>query len=73
MQQQRCDLSVETGEPFQSGLVHVRQATILLDGVSIFSMLVYDTEEDGSRSAEQARRNVTRAFGHRLSRLLEDE
>jgi len=65
------ELRIEVGEPAAG--MNVRRASILLDGVPIFSEIVYDTDEGGARTEEQARLNITRLFGSRLARLLEDE
>jgi hypothetical protein len=67
-----CEFRVQTGEPF-GGKFAVRPASLVLNGVTIFSETVYDTDEDGNRTAEQAERNLLRTFASRLRRALEDE
>jgi len=50
-----------------------RIVSLKVAGVSVFSELVYDTREDGTRSEEQAIKNFASILGSKLRRVLEDE
>lgn len=65
------EFRVEVGEPAAG--INARRASLVLDGIPVFSEVVYDTDAGGQRSEEQAKRNITLLFANRLSRLLEDE
>jgi hypothetical protein len=62
--------AIETGEPETE--VHARPARITFNGITVYSEVVYDTDEHGHRTAAQAERNVSLLFVERLRQLLED-
>lgn len=50
-----------------------RVVSLEVAGVSVFSELVYDTEEDGTRSEEMAIKNFCSILSSKLGRVLDDE
>lgn len=64
------EITVETRE--SKTAIHARWASLRLNGMEIFSDLVYDTGENGERSDEQAALNLMRIFTSKVRELLEE-
>jgi len=65
------EVTIETGEP-EVGDWAIRWATVKLNGVPLFSNLVYDTDSEGNRTDEQAARNILLTLQGQARRYLED-
>ena len=63
------ELEVGKGVPHPSA----RWVSLKIGGVEVFSELVYDTNEHGDRTDEQARLNFLRVFASRFRESLEKE
>lgn len=67
-------LSVEVELGVQRDYPMVRDATLKIGGVRIFSEPVYDANPDGSRDEKRAIENLLITFAYRLNReALRDE
>lgn len=49
-----------------------RWGSLKIGGVDVFTELVHDTNSEGERTEEQARKNLLLLFAHRLKDVLED-
>jgi hypothetical protein len=49
-----------------------RWMTLTLNGVDIFTEFVYDTDKEGNRTEEQAKKNLLVLFARRLREVLSE-
>lgn len=71
MSAREVKLTIEVGEPAVG--INARHATLRLDGITIYSAAVYDTEQGGKRTAAAAERNLLLMFGERMKKLLAED
>ena len=65
------EFKVETGKIEENPAG--RWMMLMVNGIDIFTEFVYDTDRDGNRTEEQAKKNLVSLFAHRFREVLAND